>query len=394
AERLAAARNWVQDEIRYFASVMGPHSHAPHAPADILARRYGDCKDKTSLLLHLLDRLGVEAWPALVNSTSGRGLINRLPSPSVFDHVIVAARLGDRKVFVDPTLSLQGGVEALSVPSYGYALEIRPDTTDLTPVTLPDDAVPSTHAVYTYTSLGDDGAPFHLKIVSTFSGADAESLRHTLASTSLEDLQETYTGFYSSDTHTVSAHRPIDVTDDRDANRVTTVEHYEVTYVDPAGELGFSTLPLLLESDLGYPGELESRATPYGLPFPRKRREVIELETSDIVDYSTREATEDNDYFLFRARTEYEPTTIRLIYDLEVRAPEVAPQDLPEYAQAVDRAWSHLGYAFMAKEARGFATAAGGPGTQVAVADDRGLLRHERVAEVAPGPVHGLRVLG
>ena len=102
-DRATAVTRWVQDELRYFAIVLGPNSHAPHDPAVTLRQRYGDCKDKSLLLARMLRGLGLEAWPALVTTDDGRLLPTRLPSPGAFNHVIVLARLEDRDVWIDPT---------------------------------------------------------------------------------------------------------------------------------------------------------------------------------------------------------------------------------------------------------------------------------------------------
>src|SRR5690606_18839309 len=56
--RLAAALRLVQDEVRYFGQEIGDSSHRPASPAVTWERRYGDCKDKTYLLVTLLRRLG------------------------------------------------------------------------------------------------------------------------------------------------------------------------------------------------------------------------------------------------------------------------------------------------------------------------------------------------
>ena len=45
-----------------------------------MERRFGDCKDKTLLLLSLLDALGIEAYPALVNTDVQRGIRQQAPS--------------------------------------------------------------------------------------------------------------------------------------------------------------------------------------------------------------------------------------------------------------------------------------------------------------------------
>ena len=51
---------------------MGTNSHQPTPASETLALRYGDCKDKTVLLISLLKALGVEAHPALVNTEDNK----------------------------------------------------------------------------------------------------------------------------------------------------------------------------------------------------------------------------------------------------------------------------------------------------------------------------------
>jgi transglutaminase-like putative cysteine protease len=66
----SAALHWVQEEIRYFSVSIGENSHRPQAPDTVLAHRYGDCKDKTYLLVSLLGELGIAARPVLVNASA------------------------------------------------------------------------------------------------------------------------------------------------------------------------------------------------------------------------------------------------------------------------------------------------------------------------------------
>jgi hypothetical protein len=86
--QIVAAIRFVQDDIRYLGIEMGRNSHEPHQPADVLDQRWGDCKDKSFLLASLLRELGVEAYPAMVNTKLRRSLDDELPSPFNFDHVI------------------------------------------------------------------------------------------------------------------------------------------------------------------------------------------------------------------------------------------------------------------------------------------------------------------
>ncbi len=105
--RASAAVRWVQQEIRYFSVSLGESSHRPHAPEEVLRRRYGDCKDKVFLLMHILNALGIESKPLLLSSQAPKMPKLMLPSPEAFDHVILSVMLSGKRFFVDPTRAVQ-----------------------------------------------------------------------------------------------------------------------------------------------------------------------------------------------------------------------------------------------------------------------------------------------
>jgi lipoprotein NlpI len=111
-DQVSAALSWVQGEVRYFSLSLGESSHRPAAPAVTLERRYGDCKDKSALLVELLRRMGIPAQPVLVSTMGRRRMTQWLPSPVVFDHAIVKADVAGTSYFLDPTR--QGQVGKLS----------------------------------------------------------------------------------------------------------------------------------------------------------------------------------------------------------------------------------------------------------------------------------------
>ncbi|HEV8579372.1 MAG TPA: DUF3857 domain-containing protein [Thermoanaerobaculia bacterium] len=111
--RLASLLAFVRGKVRYTAAEAGIAGHRPTAPAEVLDRKWGDCKDKALLLIALLRAAGVEAYPALIHLGSEDRIDAEFPSPFQFNHVIVAvaadgvAAPGDPVaggfLFVDPT---------------------------------------------------------------------------------------------------------------------------------------------------------------------------------------------------------------------------------------------------------------------------------------------------
>lgn len=122
-ERIAAAIEHVQDEIRYFAVALGAGGYVPMTPEETLRAGEGDCKAKTLLLITLLNELGVDSQAALVSLSSGFFLDEAAPSPLSFDHVVVRLEHNGNQFWVDPTALLQRGVlYERHQPDYGYAL--------------------------------------------------------------------------------------------------------------------------------------------------------------------------------------------------------------------------------------------------------------------------------
>ena len=113
AERIAAALKFSQDEVRYLGLEMGTNSHQPTSASETLALRYGDCKDKTVLLISLLKAMDITAYPALVNTTEGKRLIELPASDRVFDHVIVTLEHAGQRYWLDPTLNYQTGTQPI-----------------------------------------------------------------------------------------------------------------------------------------------------------------------------------------------------------------------------------------------------------------------------------------
>jgi tetratricopeptide (TPR) repeat protein len=114
----------VQDRIRYVALVMGQGTYVPASAESTWARRFGDCKAKTALLLGLLQELGIDAEPVLVNSSLGDAIGDRLPMVRLFDHVLVRARIAGRTYWLDGTRTGDTRLDDIRAPDFGWVLPL------------------------------------------------------------------------------------------------------------------------------------------------------------------------------------------------------------------------------------------------------------------------------
>jgi hypothetical protein len=124
--KLSRITEFIQKNIRYFVVERGIGGWQAHYAGDIFRNRYGDCKDKTTLLISMLKVVGVPAYYLHVDSQ--RGVIDPEAPSLIGNHMITAIELPDGDN--DPRLLAR--VKAAS----GKTLLIFDPTDEVTPVGL------------------------------------------------------------------------------------------------------------------------------------------------------------------------------------------------------------------------------------------------------------------
>jgi len=122
--KMQAIAAFVQHDIRYVAIELGIGGWQPHAATDVFLHRYGDCKDKATLMHTMLREIGVDSYPVVINTR--RGAVTReTPAHNGFNHAILAINLPDE--VKDPSL-----IAVMQHPKLGRILFFDP-TNDVTP---------------------------------------------------------------------------------------------------------------------------------------------------------------------------------------------------------------------------------------------------------------------
>ncbi len=89
---IRALARFSQRDVRYVAVEIGIGGYQPHAAGEVFTNRYGDCKDKATLLRTMLKEIGVESHFVLVHTT--RGTVEpSFPTVHAFNHVISAIQV-------------------------------------------------------------------------------------------------------------------------------------------------------------------------------------------------------------------------------------------------------------------------------------------------------------
>jgi transglutaminase-like putative cysteine protease/Flp pilus assembly protein TadD len=128
--RVRAIHELVVSGTRYVGLEFGIHGFKPYKVTQVLARRFGDCKDKASLLVAMLREVGVEADLVLVRTRRGGKLDPQPASLAVFDHAI--AYVPKLDLYLDGTAEFSGTSELPSQDQGVMVLRVGPRGTKLT----------------------------------------------------------------------------------------------------------------------------------------------------------------------------------------------------------------------------------------------------------------------
>lgn len=90
-DKAEAIGDFVQNQVRYFAIEVGIGGYQPHFAGDIFRNRYGDCKDKATLLSAMLSSVGIHS--ALMMVDTSRGVVDPDAPSIVGDHMIAAIEI-------------------------------------------------------------------------------------------------------------------------------------------------------------------------------------------------------------------------------------------------------------------------------------------------------------
>jgi len=123
--KMQALAEFIQQNIRYVAIELGIGGWQPHPAAQIYKHRYGDCKDKATLMRSMLREIGVESFYVDINVYRGSVTPETPANEFAFNHVIVAIKLPEG--LTDPSL-----VATMKHPKLGTLLIFDP-TSEKTP---------------------------------------------------------------------------------------------------------------------------------------------------------------------------------------------------------------------------------------------------------------------
>jgi len=332
---------FVEGEIRYTALDMGKNSHEPNPPEVVLARRFGDCKDKAVLLSALLHEAGIQAEPVLIDTEGRQTLAARLPSAVAFDHVVVRAHLAGKPVWIDATRDPESGpLEDRSPLPFRLGLPLCATCDRLVDIPEPTPRDPVVD-VGQRIDLQEAGKGYRadFTVVTDYRNENADSVRDDFADGE-EDLGKRYLSYmrkYYDDMRI----RGTPVLRERGAGRngVRSIERYTLKSADNA----FSVVLFQL-ADWVPDLDLDARSTPLALDGPSFARQTIRTHLANGWDVANEDKTIANAYFSFRRIVRTQGDRLEVIAEWRRLADEVPATDYAKVRDDVDRVRDLLSY--------------------------------------------------
>ncbi|MFT7352991.1 MAG: transglutaminase-like putative cysteine protease, partial [Flavobacterium sp.] len=131
-EKVKAIYYWAQKNIKYIAFEYALGGFIPRESNEVFRKKYGDCKDNSSILYRMLEIAGVKGNLTWIGTRSIPYTYEEVPTPVVDNHMILSYEYDERTYYLDatgryikfgiPTSFIQGK-EALV--SYGKEFKIK-----------------------------------------------------------------------------------------------------------------------------------------------------------------------------------------------------------------------------------------------------------------------------
>jgi transglutaminase-like putative cysteine protease len=349
--KLSRIAEYIQKNVRYFIVMRGIGGLQAHYAKDIFQNRYGDCKDKTTLLIAMLEAAGIHAYYVPVDDR--RGVVAPEDPSLVGDHMIAAIEVpdsvndprlmaitkgadGKRYLFFDPTNErtpagnlpsyLQGGWGTLAAGEHSQAIAL--------PVLAP--AANGTERKGSFTLKGDGTLSGAVDLAS--SGSEGAEFRYFLKNTEDKERREYLEKRLARDLPGVALE---DYRFVQPPSFAAPVEfHMKVSvsgYAHTAGAL-LLVRPRVVESD-AVRFDQKPRTVPIDLGAAGRWHDVFEIalpagwtvdETPDAVDLDT-------DFVSYHAKSTAAAGLLRYERTCEIKKVQLPPERAAEFARVMGR---------------------------------------------------------
>ncbi|TMM52114.1 DUF3857 domain-containing protein [Maribacter algarum] len=112
-EKVRSIYYWVQENVKYIAFEYALGGFVPREANEVFYKKYGDCKDNSSLLLKMLEIAGIKGNLTWIGTRSIPYSYTDVPTPAVDNHMILHYEYQGKSYFLDAT----GRFNPIEMPS-------------------------------------------------------------------------------------------------------------------------------------------------------------------------------------------------------------------------------------------------------------------------------------
>ncbi len=339
SEQITLALKFVQKQIRYVGLEMGVNSHLPTPSHETLELRYGDCKDKTVLLIAILKALNIDTHPALVDTKETKLLAEKPPAVNRFNHVIVTLEHNGERLWLDPTLGFQEGpLSSLFQPNYGFALIVKSGQETLT--TMESDIKNSSiHLSEQYFIPENVNTAVPFKVITVYQGNKARQMNNKIDKDGKKELSQNYTAYYQRTYPKLVTQSEMEINSDNASGILTLKEYYSIESFWTKKDTDYGITFYANEvRDAVYKPEQIKRNSPLWFKYPNNITNQIQVEfAEDGWSFDNKEFIEDNAFFKFIAKTTFIDKTLTLTFDYSAKSDHIPHDQIDSYLDARER---------------------------------------------------------
>ena len=347
--KLSRITTYIQKNVRYFIVVKGIGGWQAHYAGDIYRNRYGDCKDKTTLLISMLQAVGIRAYYLHVNSE--RGVIDPSAPSLIGNHMITAIELPDGEndprliarvkaangktlLIFDPTdeETPVGLIRGELQGAYGNIANGAGSQVLQMPVLPPDSASLSRKGSFILTADGTLTGD----ITDVFSGVDAARERGFLKEKDAKEVHDSLEQSLSSDLPSLNF-RGYEFHETGALDQPVTLDLHvsDSNYAHTAGPLLLLRPRIVGDDAHPVPEVMENKARKYpieiGHPGDWRDSFDISLPPGYVVDETPDPVDVDTDFASYHSSTTAKGNVLHYERDYVVRQVEIPPEKAAEF---------------------------------------------------------------
>lgn len=349
--KIKATLNFVENEIRYLGLESGIGAYKPFSPNKVMEQRFGDCKDKSLLLVTMLEKMNIEAYPMLVNTYLKESINKVLPTPNMFDHCVV--KVIDKEVgtlFFDPTISNQGGnFDTTPFPDYRYGLVLKKNNSEFDQLySLSNNNIEITD----YYELEEVGKGAILKTTSVYFDDQADYMRTYYKNNSINSIKKEYENFYATYFYDIRSLSDPKFKDNIKENKFTTFEEYKIDSIwQPAldkNQITTSFYPYAIINSLNLPNK-SLRASPFAIVYPLTRTHEINVKLPEKwnIERENFSINAPSFFYNFDAKYNENKNLLSLNYILKTQKDYVTKEEFREYYEKLKQIDTNVTYSLI-----------------------------------------------